>query len=117
MDRLTKRNEDGVVSMAVNCPNGCEYYTCNIDEGPQCNHQCEADIVCKLAEYEDAEENGLILRLPCPVGSTVYLIKSDGKIAPRTADMMFLGVLWNEYGKEWFLTKEEAEQVLKQMGE
>ena len=28
----------------------------------------------KLSEYEDAEEQGLLLRLPCNVGDTVYCI-------------------------------------------
>ena len=69
----------------------------------------------KLAEYEDLDEQGLLLRLPCKVGDTVYLIKSDGKIVPREADMQFLGVLWEYYGKEWFLTQAEAEQKLKEM--
>ena len=69
----------------------------------------------KLKEYKDLEEQGLLLRLPCKVGTTVYLIKSDGKIVPTTADMMFLGTLWEDYGKEWFLTREEAEQKLKEM--
>lgn len=31
----------------------------------------------KLADYEDAEEQGLLLRLPCKVGDTVYLIDRD----------------------------------------
>lgn len=57
------------------------------------------------------------MRLPCKVGDTVYLIKSDGKIVPRTADMQFLGVLWEDYGKEWFLTQAEAEQKLKELKE
>ena len=30
----------------------------------------------KLAAYEDAEEQGLILRLPCGIGSDVYMIPS-----------------------------------------
>lgn len=30
------------------------------------------DILGKLAEYEDLEEQGLLLRLPCKVGDTVY---------------------------------------------
>ena len=72
-------------------------------------------IIERLTEYEDAEEQGLLLRLPCKVGTTVYLIKSDGKIVPTTADMMLLGTLWEDYGKEWFLTREEAEQKLKEM--
>lgn len=32
------------------------------------------DVLCKLAEYEDLEEQGLLLRLPCKVGDTVYRI-------------------------------------------
>ena len=32
------------------------------------------DIINKLAEYEDLEEQGLLLRLPCKVGDTVYVI-------------------------------------------
>lgn len=71
----------------------------------------------ELAEYMKLEQEGLLLRLPCKLGATVHLIKSDWKIAPRTADMMFLGILWEEYGKEWFLTKEEAEQALERMKE
>lgn len=78
----------------------------------------EAQKILKLAErlkeYEDLEEQGLLLKLPCKVGDTVYLIKSDGKVVPRTADMQFLGVLWDDYGKEWFLTQEEAEAKLKE---
>ena len=31
----------------------------------------------KLATYEDAEEQGLLLRLPCKVGDPVYLIDRD----------------------------------------
>lgn len=30
----------------------------------------------KLADYEDAEEQGLLLRLPCGIGSDVYMIPS-----------------------------------------
>lgn len=31
-------------------------------------------LINKLAAYEDAEEQGLLLRLPCKVGDTVYVI-------------------------------------------
>ena len=78
-------------------------------------HEDIRKVLRKLCEYEELEEQGLLLKLPCKVGDTVYLIKSDGKIAQRTADMQFLGVLWEYYGKEWFLTKTEAEQKLKEM--
>ena len=35
------------------------------------------EILEKLGKYEDAEEKGLLLRLPCEVGDTVYLIDKD----------------------------------------
>lgn len=35
-----------------------------------------ADLREKLKDYEDAEEQGLLLRLPCGIGSDVYLIPS-----------------------------------------
>ena len=69
----------------------------------------------KLKRYEDYEEQGLLLRLPCKVGDTVYLVKNDGKIVARVADMMFIGVLWEEFGKTVFLTRTEAEAKLAEM--
>ncbi len=75
------------------------------------------EILEKLGKYEDAEEQGLLLRLPCKVGDTVYLIKNDGTIAERVADMMFIGVLWGEFGKTIFLTRAEAEAKLAEMEE
>lgn len=33
-------------------------------------------IADKLADYEDLEEQGLLLRLPCKIGDTVYVIPS-----------------------------------------
>ena len=64
--------------------------------------------------YKDLDEQGLLLRLPCKVGDTVYII-SDGEIVLKKADMSFLGILWEYYRKEWFITREEAEQKLKEM--
>lgn len=45
-------------------------------------------VLDKLEEYENAEEQGLLLRLPCKVGSTVYV---DSKTIP-TMNMDFEGV-------------------------
>lgn len=74
-----------------------------------------AELREKLKRYEDYEEQGLLLRLPCKVGDTVYLVKNDGKIVARVADMMFIGVLWEEFGKTVFLTRTEAEAKLAEM--
>ena len=41
-----------------------------------------ADVVGKLADYEDAEEQGLMKMLPCRVGDTVFLVQC-GKVYER----------------------------------
>lgn len=69
----------------------------------------------KLAEYENLEEQGRLIKLPCKVRDTVYLIKDSETIVEREADMMFIGVLWEEFGKKWFPTREEAEAKLKEL--
>ena len=85
----------------------------------------------KLCEYEDAEEQGLLLRLPCKVGTTVYNItwwddvtekvKVGGKTFYRTvhkhkvSKSTFSLLDIYDFGKTVFLTKAEAEQKLKEM--
>ena len=84
--------------------------------------------VKKLAEYEDAEEQGLLVKLPCKVGDTLYLPYSRPRYIKEVmvTDFMFNGcdlhiltdfvTLGNrDIGKTVFLTKEEAEQALKDM--
>ena len=84
-----------------------------------------------IQDLIDAEEQGLLLKLPCKVGDTVYGIVSAGtKIVETT-------VLWIEshrngilvfsldgglgdvvlanLGKTWFLSKEEAEAKLREL--
>lgn len=41
---------------------------------PEYGHFIAGEAVDKLAEYEDLEEQGLLLRLPCNIGDTVYVI-------------------------------------------
>ena len=112
MERLTKRTDIGIVGSNDRVKNYPLYKVAEYDE---LDHGIVGQCFDKLCAYEDLEEQGLMLRLPCKVGDKVYLIKSDGKVVPRTADMQFLGVLWDDYGKEWFLTQEEAEQKLKEI--
>ena len=86
----------------------------------------------RLCEYEDLEEQGLLLRLPVPIGTTVYefepLNKTEKKCTKRTvikynvyADSIWFkfadGYMKNikDFEKTVFLTREEAEQKLKEM--
>ena len=82
----------------------------------------------KLREYEDLEEQGLLLRLPCKVGDTVYRIENE-KITQTEItkyDIYADGSIWFSFSTSLslpiskfktciFLTKSEAEQKLKEM--
>ena len=91
---------------------------------------CEVKMLFnRLKEYEDAEEQGLLIRLPCKVGTPVYDIKwwddkkekvsVDGKLYYRTVHKYkvskshFSLYDFDDIGKTVFLTKEEAERALK----
>lgn len=85
----------------------------------------------KLKEYEDLEEQGLLLRLPCNVGTSVYMVAQD--CGGDTLDCMrgdcegcpylysfveenkFETYMLEGIGKTVFLTQAEAEQKLKEM--
>lgn len=89
----------------------------------------------KLAEYEDSEEQGLLLRLPCKVRDTIWYVDDDDDNYPIEAkitrieikenyilyfanekeDCGTLGFDSDDIGKTVFLTQSEAEQKLKEM--
>lgn len=86
----------------------------------------------KLATYEDLEEQGLLVRLPCKVGDDLYCIvngevkklkvHSFGVPDFEITDIEFKYVdgfkivrFVGEVGKTVFLTREEAEKKLKEM--
>ena len=115
-------------------------YDC-IDSCDRCEHLTK--MIMKLSAYEDAEEQGLLLRLPCKVGSTVYRINKDARnpIIPLVVTEVRFKALKSgqvimkimcsddvmtrtngcsvyykeEIGKKIFLTREEAEQALAEM--
>lgn len=97
----------------------------------------KSEIIEKLADYEDAEEQGLLLRLPCKVGDTVYLVLKYHKpslyelkvidIILRDNELYFdlvdicdeeysTPISTDDFGKCVFLTREEAEKALADMG-
>ena len=89
-----------------------------IDTVPaEMTHEDIRKVLRKLAEYEDLDEQGLILRLPCKVGDTVYHIANKRILEVENADVFFLCLCVAEgrFGKTVFLTQAEAEQKLKEM--
>lgn len=119
MERLTRWIDDGEERQAIPEP------TIRKNGHRKC---CN-----KLAEYEDAEEQGLLLRLPCKIGDTVYRINkaskkiSEHKVLKIETEMMetfFATKIWFEnydftfahrFGEVIFHTREEAEAKLKEM--
>ena len=92
------------------------------------NDRFWSSVYDKLAAYEDAEEQGRLVMLPCKVGDTVYYI-SAGKSYKAKASMFrvnksglrvycernYMGCVGFDgiYGKTVFLNREEAEAALK----
>ena len=96
----------------------------------------------KQEEYENLEKQGLLLKLPCKVGATIYRINQYAKepiISMKVLQVHFgesyvgnsflriyaindedfgeFCYFKNDIGKTVFLTKEEAEQALKKLQE
>lgn len=69
MERLTERFMHGLG--VKDC-----YDSCSVCDVAVCCGLLE-DILEKLAHYEDLEEQGRLIELPCAVGDTVYLISSQ----------------------------------------
>ncbi len=117
---VPKENYEIKEAFGATCKENCEEHEC---------YDCPINkVINKLADYEDAEEQGLLLRLPCPIGGTVWgwefptRVDEDGtewtvcdirraKIVPKE----FILLMLDRIGTNYFLTREEAEQALAEM--
>ena len=94
-------------------------------------HHCRM-ILEKLADYEDLEEQGLLVRLPCKVGEKLWCIVNSTirELRVHHFDMSAFGItdivfryangfklerFAGEIGKTVFPTHEEAEKKLEEM--
>lgn len=68
-------------------------------------------------ELLDKKEKGLLIELPVPIGSDVWLVhKQDGYCTVSYVDMMIFPLdLIEEWGKTVFATREEAEKRLEEL--
>lgn len=132
-DRLTVYTPDGYES--INPVDLC------LDEYSDINFE---RILDKLGKYEDLEEQGRLIKLPCKVGDTLYKIivdkytkcslhdkefslnceyceeKCDSKAIYVIKDFIVFDIneiifYMKSIGKTVFLTKSEAEKKLKEM--
>lgn len=125
MKRLTQTSDKGGVAFTFDLDITCE--------------PLEAQKILRLAEklkeYEDAEEQGLLLKLPCKIGDNVYRCSHHGAyidicsitgiaecdslkficytvyIDPDEEDVIAL----SEFGETVFLTMEEADEKQKKL--
>lgn len=70
-ERLTKREKNGLAYFPM-----CFTPPCNGEGCKDENCIFISDVCERLAEYEELEEQGRLLRLPCKVGDTVYVVTS-----------------------------------------
>ena len=130
IERLTKygktSHENGVCCTHFNSKE------CNEVAG-NCALNCKWEEAAwsKLAAYEDAEEQGLLVRLPCNVGDVLWWADAFGDIRNSKVNSMFIeqgidgvvietmiaNVNSKDIGKTVFLTREEAEAALTEMEE
>ena len=98
-----------------------------------CEESRVKSLKSKLKNYKDLEKQGLLLRLPVKVGDTVYAIRYGEENDFIVVETKIIEIRQNvngiffeplisrkaykidDFGKEVFLTKEEAEQKLKEM--
>lgn len=128
MEKLTKISETG------------DAYYPKCFEEPCCgwkgclDSECEllSEACKKLAEYEQLEEQGLLVRLPCKVGDILYCIDNGivetlivnsfriynfnrVEIYFENASGFTLCTFTGELDEGYFLSREEAEKKLEEM--
>ena len=126
--RLTERHENGYIELMCN---SCKYNDkCDVE-----THYCNEAIKNYLAELEDKIENGTIVALPCKVGDTIYevfknhkppfiqqtkvekIIVTEKGLKLKLARNSFYETSIASLGKTLFLTKEAAEEQIKELQE
>ena len=116
MERLTKRDKHGFAHYPY-CFEKCD----GDGTGIRCQTCDFEEKICnKLADYEDLEEQGLLLKLPCKVGDVVYQTDSAGTVFESKITKIIYdtnGIAFDEsaIGKTVFLTEQEAQAELEKM--
>ena len=137
MKRLTEK-VFGFVQLKACGNDFCKETCAEHDEEKSCKNCHIQKAFEKLAEYEDLEEQGLLLSLPCKIGDTIYEVSYENRefiikehivkeFTYRTYRFPRIEIycenengflVCNNIGKLdecLFLTKAEAEEKLKEM--
>lgn len=112
----------------------CSCYCDNCSKGTGDCDRLKA-MVNRLAKFEDLEEQGLLVRLPCKVGDILFRINKGARnpiIKMKVSQITMISKLYNikaiqeDYGEVFFsddvigikvfTTSEEAEKKLEELG-
>lgn len=125
MERLTKRDFSRITyneRRSIMCSSYCD----NCSQGAG-NCKTVKNMIKKLATYEDLEEQGLLVRLPCKVGDTMYdIVGKPLRIVEHKVDAFHIdkkgfhlqiinGVLEKKQEAKVYFSREEAEKKLEEM--
>lgn len=117
MERLTKTYSDGTHGASDSLPCGENSY------------DYKNLLIERLGKYEDLEEHGRLIKLPCKVGDTIYGLhkamvceldtETIGISKMPSGEILYLIDGWEldkgDFGGTVFLTKTEAEEKLKEL--
>lgn len=117
MERLTKIYSDGTHGASDSLPCGENSY------------DYKNLLIERLGKYEDLEEQGRLIKLPCKVGDTIYGLhkamvceldtETIGISKMPSGEILYLIDGWEldkgDFGKTVSLTKSEAEAKLKEL--
>lgn len=127
MEKLTERYKDSIANIVLIrecgdklCKDICDDIECDCSK-------CELEKALeKLADYEDLEEQGLLVRLPCKVGDLVFIIDGENicrrkvksiKILSAAIEISTSDIIFHKesFGETVFLTREEAVNKLEEL--
>lgn len=127
MDRLTK---------VKSWPDGAKIYDISNELfKANCSRADKTRMILeKLAEYEDLEESGNLLRSPCRLGDTVYILNQKRIIPLEICEIYFdshgiemaaknreelgyrtINLSEDGIGVEWYKTEEEAKAAMNKL--
>jgi hypothetical protein len=125
MERLTKWEDDSITyneKREFECGEYCD--SCSQGAG---NCKTVENMIKKLATYEDLEEQGLLVRLPCKVGDTMYdIVGKPFRIVEHKVNAFHIdkkgfhlqiinGVLEKKQEAKVYFSREEAKKKLEEM--
>lgn len=111
---------------AVGCPYYQNTYGCCFENGELSWLKDVAELLKELKSYKDAEEQGLLVRLPCKVGDTMYdIVGKPLRIVEHKVDAFHIdkkgfhlqiidGVLEKKQEAKVYFSREEAEKKMEE---